>query len=262
MTYRGDMRQPDSYIICTSPRSGSTLLCSMLHATGCAGHPASWFHEPSLDEWAADLGVSLRGEKETDQIAALIEAAKHKGRASGPLFAIRLQRQSAVFFLDTLARLHPDALNDLSRIRASFGDTRFIYLTRRDKVAQAVSYMRAVQSGLWHRAADGSELERLAPHRSPWYDADFLSEWVETFTSYDHEWRAWFTLERITPLALTYEDLCCKRLVTLGRALGYLDLDPQLAKDVSPSVQILSDSQSADWIQRFKRDTSACAPRP
>lgn len=37
-----------AYVICTSPRSGSTLLCKLLAATGQAGKPKSYFHKPDL----------------------------------------------------------------------------------------------------------------------------------------------------------------------------------------------------------------------
>ncbi|MBT6203829.1 MAG: sulfotransferase, partial [Rhodospirillaceae bacterium] len=44
------MARYQSYVICTSPRSGSTLLCSLLAATGLAGNPCSHFHDPSISE--------------------------------------------------------------------------------------------------------------------------------------------------------------------------------------------------------------------
>ena len=250
------MSPPQAYVLCTSPRSGSTLLCSLLRATGAAGHPASWFHESSLEAWADDLEVATPFRHEEERIAGLVDAAKVKGRAGGPLFALRLQRQSAPFLLRTLERLHPDAADDLTRIEQSFGETRFIHLTRLDKVAQAVSYMRARQSGLWHRAADGSELERLAPHREPHYDAVFLSEWVGTFTRYDAAWRDWFAQEGIKPLVLTYETLTEDPADCVRQVLETLSLDPHLADDATPGVQRLADAQSLEWIERFKRNLS------
>jgi LPS sulfotransferase NodH len=50
------MAKFDSYVICTSPRSGSTLLCKMLTSTGAAGKPDSYFFGTSLEEWLDDLG--------------------------------------------------------------------------------------------------------------------------------------------------------------------------------------------------------------
>ncbi len=40
----------DSYLICATPRSGSTLLCGLLESSGVAGHPASYFNRDG-SEW-------------------------------------------------------------------------------------------------------------------------------------------------------------------------------------------------------------------
>src|SRR5689334_3376396 len=38
------MSRPDrSYLVCATPRSGSTLLCHLLDQTGIAGHPEEYF---------------------------------------------------------------------------------------------------------------------------------------------------------------------------------------------------------------------------
>ena len=42
------MAKYESYVLCTSPRSGSTLLCKLLAATGVAGNPDSYFHRPAV----------------------------------------------------------------------------------------------------------------------------------------------------------------------------------------------------------------------
>lgn len=256
------MSRPQSYILCTSPRSGSTLLCTLLRESGVAGYPESWFHRPSLVGWAKDLEIPLPKGSEPAKIATLIAAAKDKGLANGALFALRLQRQSAPFFLQMLARLHPDLRHDRDRLRACFGETRFLYLNRSDKIAQAVSYMRAQQTGLWHRAADGSELERLASHREPYYDHAFLAQWVKTFTQYDARWRTWFARERITPYALSYDTLSNDPTGCLRAVLAALSLTPPKRQDISPGVQRLSDTLNAEWIERFKRENRATGTKP
>ena len=77
----------DSYLICTSPRSGSTLLCSLLKATGIAGAPGSNFHVPDIADWRRDYGL--------ETLVDIIEQARLKGRGSTPIFGLRLQHQSA-----------------------------------------------------------------------------------------------------------------------------------------------------------------------
>ena len=74
-----------------------------------------------------------------------------------------------------------------------------MYLSRPDKIDQEVSYLKAQQTGLWHMASDGSELERNAPPRGPTYDAAGLKTCFETMARYDHEWNDWFAQEGIEP---------------------------------------------------------------
>lgn len=96
-----------SYIICTSPRSGSTLLCSLLAATGWCGAPDSYFHKPSLTDWLADFklnGADYRDEKRA--MAAVIEAAKMRGRSGTEIFGLRVQRDSFAYLIQQLALVH------------------------------------------------------------------------------------------------------------------------------------------------------------
>ena len=51
------MAQFQSYVICTSPRSGSTLLCRLLREAGNAGFPDSHFHAPDVEKWLGYYGL-------------------------------------------------------------------------------------------------------------------------------------------------------------------------------------------------------------
>lgn len=93
----------------------------------------------------------------------MFAAALFRGRAGGALFALRLQRHSVPFFSAQLARLYPDPSTDLARLTAAFGRLRFIHLSRGDKLAQAVSYVKAQQTGLWHRGADIAAKTGVSP---------------------------------------------------------------------------------------------------
>ncbi|MEL6981932.1 MAG: Stf0 family sulfotransferase, partial [Actinomycetota bacterium] len=75
-----------TYVICTSPRSGSTLLCTLLASTGVAGNPDSWFHRPSLDDWARGLGVDGGLCDETPSVSRLLRAARDLGSGHGDMF--------------------------------------------------------------------------------------------------------------------------------------------------------------------------------
>lgn len=244
-----------SYVICTSPRSGSTLLCRLLAATGVAGRPASLFHEPSLDDWRERFGLASDAERDERQaLAQIFASALERGRGGTGIFGLRLQRHSFGFFREKLAILHPDRHGDLARLEAAFGSTLFIHLTRLDKAAQAVSYVKAQQSGLWHRASDGTELERLSPPREPVYDAALLRSTHDTMTTADREWEAWFAEQGIAPMHLTYETLSADPSAALRRVLEALGLDPAPAANAVPDVARLADATSRDWTERLRSE--------
>jgi len=138
-----------SYIICATPRSGSTLLCKLLAATGKAGNPDSYFHRPAIASWLSAYGLSLDDfETEKDALKAIFGAAHEQGSDNTDLFGLRMQRGSFGFFIQQVGILYPEANSDLARIQAAFGNTLFIHLTRPNKLDQAISRVKAIQTGL------------------------------------------------------------------------------------------------------------------
>lgn len=251
------MTDYDSYMICTAPRSGSTLLCRLLAETGVAGKPASHFHEPSLAEWAQRLGVEPEAAaSEREVVEVCIQAARSQGRSDNGIFGLRLQRPSFAFFFSHLALVHPGASSDRDRFEGVFGRTLFIHLSRTDKVEQAVSCLKAEQTGLWHVAADGSDVERIGPPREPEYDGPALQAWVDAMTGYDRDWNAWFASEAIEPVRISYDDLSADPKGTLRRVLAALGLDPAAAAQVSPSVRKMADDTNRAWVTRFRAERS------
>ncbi|MEP3046534.1 MAG: Stf0 family sulfotransferase [Roseibium sp.] len=247
------MAKFDAYVICTSPRSGSTLLIKLLAATGVAGEPKSYFHFTSITEWQEDLGLTADASKpERDILAEIFRTAITKGSSGTGIFGLRLQRHSFDFFMRKLAVLHPGFSTDVERVEAAFGKTLFIHLTRTDKFEQAVSYVKAEQSGLWHVAPDGSELERLSPPASPVYNSDEIRICYDRFVNSDRDWNSWFKTQGIEPLRITYDALSSAPNEGLRDTLDRLGLDANAAKGVVPGVAKLADKTNQEWVGRFR----------
>ncbi len=224
----------------------------MLEATGVAGQPDSHFHELSTADWLDYYNLAAEDfADERAALAAIFDAALRCGMGATDVFGLRLQRHSFEFFMQQLKILHTEPADDAGRLRAAFGETLFIHLTRGDKLGQAISYVKASQTGLWHRRADGTELERLAPPQEPVYDGAAIGAQLATFTSDDEAWSDWFAAEQITPLCLTYEDLSADPANVVAEVLDALGLDPKAAHGLSPSVAKLSDAISRDWADRY-----------
>lgn len=246
------MKPFDTYMICTAPRSGSTLLCRMLAATGVAGRPESYFFGTSLEGWLEDLDIEPDGlAGEIEIVSAALDAARREGRAGTDLLGLRMQGHSFGFFLDKLASVHPGHESARERIEAAFGSTLFIHLSRGDKVGQAVSYLRAQETGLWHAAPDGTEIERNEPRRKPGYDRDAIRTTIAEMTGQDRAWDAWFADQGIEPLRLTYEDLSADPSSVLHTVLGALGVGQTGIDELAPPLRKLADETNASWVARF-----------
>ncbi len=227
----------------------------MLRRTKLAGHPGSHFHRPSLNSWldAYDLARS-DFPNDLDATHAAVAAGIAYGKGQGDVFALRLQRHSFAFFMSQLALLFPKADTDLARIEAAFGKTLFVHLTRSDKLDQAISYVKAEQSGLWHKAPDGREIERLSAPVEPVFDRAALAAQVADFTVMDEQWETWFSEQHITPLQLTYDALSEDPFGARDKVLAALGLTYRLPDGEEPPVAKLADAVNADWRRRFLAD--------
>ena len=151
-----------------------------------------------------------------------------------------------------LGVLYPGLSSDSDRFRATFGPIRFLHLSREDKVAQAVSRIKAEQTGLWHVNTDGTERERLKPKQALVYDARALSKQVAEYESHDAAWVNWFAQQNIQPLRITYKALSSSPRSTVATVLSALGLDPAVAETVEPRTARLADNENCEWTTHFR----------
>ena len=223
------------------------MLCRMLSATGVAGEPQSYFHRPDIKDWAR--GLNLAEDASLTDILNAVHATATQG-----LTGIRVQQHSFGFLMDTLRGFGP---TDPDRLTGAFGRTRFVWLRRRDKLAQAVSLLRAEHTGLWHRNADGSDLERQPPERQTGYDGHRITRQIQDLEAADRAWLNWFADHGITPWSLTYEALVDDPQMALRMILMHLGRDGDIADKIDVQTAKLADSTSADWIARYRADPLA-----
>ena len=245
-----------SYILCATPRSGSTLLCDMLAATGVAGRPNSFFRQEDILEWAEYWGLFPDDFPDALSFSrAYLAAMIREGRGGTEVFGLRLMWGSVAAASDRLDRLHPGLPDVPARFERAFGPTLYVHLLRRDKVAQAVSRLQAEQSGLWHLGADGVERERVAPPGPAFYDGERLAFLVDELHADDVAWNAFFAIHGIAPLRLVYETVVAAPHAALAVILTALGRDPEIARTVELRTAKLANATSREWAERFRKET-------
>lgn len=245
-----------AYVLCGTPRSGSTLLCGLLRASGVAGAPDSFFRTQSRDEWTEEWRLP-RGilDKGVEGARRFLEAARVEGTAGTGVFGLRLMRENLADAMAIIAAVHPGLDSDRARFDAAFGPTAYVYLSREDMLAQAISRVRAEQSGLWHAAPDGTEIERTGPPRAPRYDRAAIATRLTELARHDRDWQDWFTAEGITPLRLRYEAIAEDPRAAVAAILTQIGQDPAHAAGLNPGTRRLADQTSAEWAARFRAET-------
>lgn len=128
-------------------------------------------------------------------------------------------------------------------------------MRRRDKVAQAVSLWKAIQTQQWRNEADTADDQRRAE-----YDYRALRHLVDELHRWDARWEDWFQATGREPIRVIYEEFVGSRAATVGRVLDSLGVDPPEPRGTGP-MKRQADDLSRDWVTRF-RDDDARQPLP
>ena len=251
---RERMRVPfSSYIICATPRSGSTLLCDLLTASGAAGRPNSYLRSQDIEYWTRLWGVERPTTMSDSEFnSTYLAAMKGAGSADTGIFGLRLMWDTVSDIERRLILAFGETADFAALVQRALGTTLFIHLSRRDKDAQAVSLVRAEQTGLWHVAADGSERERTAPPKAPSFNAARIGSARERLLFGDANWSSFFDQCAIKPLKIIYEDLAKDPQSTLAQILSMLGRDTRIASMIRPATAKMADRTSLAWEQQMK----------
>ncbi len=237
------------YIICTTPRSGSTLLCHLLRSSGVAGHPESWFRHQNRAGWAKDWQITRADGSYAwpDYLAAATKAATGPNGVHG----MRLMWNMLGELVTDLG--HAPLPDQATLLASTFGPLHYIHLLRHDRVAQAISRYKAEVSGTWHLG-----FEEATHPVQPTYDFAQINTYLAEAQADDSAWHHWFTVNAITPYRLYYEDLA---VAPLNSALGVLaQLNLTATKPLYAANIKMADKVSSDWAARFAHDARLANP--
>ncbi len=190
------MSVPASYILCGTPRTGSTHLCSLLSSTGVLGRPESYFRGPDETAWAEHFDLPHDGSQVRDY-GAFVRAVRAAATTDNGVCGARVMWGSLDRVVTGLER--PSHRSELAVLECAFGPLRFVHLWREDVVGQAVSWCRAEQTGFWQRG----DIQSRPPKR----DLDRTMQIVATIREHNAAWRSWFNGHGVRPHTVTYEAL-------------------------------------------------------
>jgi trehalose 2-sulfotransferase len=278
-----------SYLVCATPRSGSTLVCQALKETGVAGRPEEYFEalmrsgrprrpdeyfvgvdDRSILDHLGERGVGddppprhpLWSRTAYDRY---LEWAIDAGTTPNGVFGAKLMWGYFGDFVSLLRNV-PE-FRDLplaELLPAVFPELTFVRVVRASKVRQAVSLWKAVQTATWRESArQGGEASRGDDDSPPYQE--FLREHrpqlrfhyraiahlLDKVLAEEASWDAFFEHAGIRPVLVLYENFAADPMTSTTNLLNRLGVSPPSDFAFSPKMKRQSDALNDDWARRY-----------
>jgi LPS sulfotransferase NodH len=278
-----------SYLACATPRSGSTLLCQELAKTGLAGRPQEYFealrrsgvprrpHEyfdperhPNIVERLAFHEMFEGAPKPNplwhpDTYDQYLEWALDEGTTPNGVFGAKLMWGYLGDFAELLRGIDGMAGRSLPDLLSrAFPGLRYVQITRRDKVRQAVSLWKAVQTQAWQRDAGASDDGHDGRVLEPVFSFRAINYLMRQLTAHDASWDAYFLGLGYEPLKVTYEELAESTEDVVHSVLEHLGIAAPADLQIGPPrLSVQADEVSELWVARVLEHLQALeTPEP
>jgi trehalose 2-sulfotransferase len=234
---RAQLTPTNSYFICTLPRSGSWLLSESLEKTGIAGRPREYF-EPKL--FPGDISLADSGALER-----IVGKGMTKNRVFGAKFHWYQFEFTSLRILD-----HERGDVPVPLVMAwHFPGLRYVWLIRRDKIRQAISYYRASQTGTWWNIP-GVNSDQPQPH-TPEFDFAQIQYLEDLLLSHEAKWQKYFEENDIEPLVLVYEEFADDHVSAVKEVLSHIGVAPPRRLQIRPRLLRQADDLTEEWVERY-----------
>lgn len=217
-----------SYIIASTPRTGSTLLSDLLWGSAKAGAPLEYLHDKHSLDYRARWGF--------DSINEYAHMLLRSRTSENGVFGMKAHyHQLNNFSLDF------NSLNEL------FHSPKYIFVKRVDKLRQAISFVKAMQTKQW--AAKEGE----AVHEGR-YEYLAVRNAIQMLVTEENSWKAYFSRNNIEPLLVEYETFVSDIKKGLGDVYRYLGIvcDVQQLKKL-PGMK-MANAGTEEWVDRYLAD--------
>ncbi len=269
------MKPSRSYLVCATPRSGSTLLCEALKSTGVAGRPEEYFEalrqsgrprrpqeyfsgvdDPSI---ADHLGEYARSDERKhplwsrEDYEPYFDWAVGEATTENGVFGAKLMWGyfgDFVSLLREIPRFHELELPEL--FDAAFPDAIFIRVNRANRLRQAASLWKAVQTATWRKdegAANAKDNGERRPQLRFHYKA--IDHLLNQILDEEAFWDAFFERCDIDPIVVNYERFLDNTSPTILGILDRLDVEAPADWSFEPKMSRQSDEINDDWVARF-----------
>lgn len=229
------------YLICATPRTGTNLLCEALAKTEHAGRPDEYFGHMHVPRWTEIW--------KTEGIAEYLSHLKKYTRSENGIWGIKVMMQYFDEIYELLSEITQDKnVNRYEILEETLGELKYVWVTREDKVAQAVSLHKAYQNFVWsvERGEDFPDEYELA------FDFQEIDRIYSEILKNECEWKAYFQTVERQPHIVKYEDLIGNYETVVNGVLKHLGVSFYFNEKLEESrLQKQANVLSESWKKRY-----------
>jgi trehalose 2-sulfotransferase len=206
-------------VICTFPRTGSTLLSHGLRDTGLAGCPTEYFGPTGEARFASEWGLPANYSLRTYLRAIATNTSTKNG-----VMAVKLMIPHLTQLLRRARTEFGEELSENELVAECFPNPKFIFLHRENLVRQAVSFIKAINTFQFEsgqRPAGGTDPEAIL---NP--DMSKITAYIGTFRKHERQWREFFERNQVGVHEIVYEELSADYPGVIFTALESLGIAP------------------------------------
>jgi LPS sulfotransferase NodH len=225
-------------LLASVPRTGSTLLSHVLWRTGYLGAPLEYLNfEPG-----GPFGFASQS---PDAQQRLWESVLLRRTSPNGVFGLKAFPQQ----FEALQAPNPGLLPEVIRtLLPGKGRNRVVEMRCRDRSAHAISYARAMLSGVWRREQEGEGA------KEPEYSAQAVVNAGRMIEQQEGAWQAMYRDLGVEPLVVWYEDVVDDPGAACATVADYLEveLDPAAAVE-TPEVERQRQEGARKWAAEHAR---------
>lgn len=239
----------ETYLVCTTHRSGSSLFCEGLKDAGL-GDPNEYFDDTLFGIWRGKWSLP----ESADALTYLREMIARQTNADGVFGAKLMWHQTYILRQMLQPLLAPDQpkakLADL--LSAAFPSVRYFWLRRNDQTSQAISLARAQQTGRWHSTDTKGWVGVTPVAKEEHFDFAQIDAIRENLIEWDRQWGKFFQKTGLLVQTRVYEEFTPRYMETMREALAFLGRKNSATCEIAaPRHEKLGDGKSQAWKEQF-----------
>jgi len=158
---------------------------------------------------------------------------------------MRVYWQNVIEFLQEATNLAECQENEV--LNRCFPNLRYVWVTRRNKVRQAISWMKFLQGAAWYwEEEEPQKIKNLE------FKPDVIREFIVQTVSHETAWQEYFRENEIRPYIVVYEDFVTGYEKTAMELLKYLGIYcHQEIVFGERHLKKQADTLTEEWVRKY-----------